>query len=82
MSNDESSSEEEKQEPPPHLRMIQRLLTRVVHDHTRSQVTSSGAMSRVRESKDGWFVHDMSRRKRGVLKLRKRLVEEARYLIL
>ena len=46
------SPEEEKQEPPPHIRMIQRLLTRVVHDHTRTQASSIGPMGRVRESKD------------------------------
>ena len=36
MAGDDKHPEEEKAAPPPHLQMIQRLLTRVVHDHTRS----------------------------------------------
>ena len=52
MRKNEDNPEEEKQEPPPHIRMIQRLLTSVVNDHTRAQASSIGPMSRVRESKD------------------------------
>jgi hypothetical protein len=78
---EESEVEEEKSTPSPSVAMIQKLLGRVVHDHMPNHARSIYARSSKVDRSLDLFVHDMSKRKRGVKTISKRVVQEARYLL-
>lgn len=77
----EDSDEEEKVPPRPHLEMIQRLLNRVVHDHTRSENRRRAVTSARMNNDDKFIISGSSKCKRSLKFVSKRIAEEARYLL-
>jgi len=77
----EESDEEEKAAPRPHIEMIQRLLNRVVHDHTRSENRARAVTSARLNQDDRVLISGSSKRKGSLKFVSKVVAKEARYLL-